>query len=627
MEVKFPKGYAVVLTDKGAKLVGSILGTTTDLTNIKFENIMSALQDRVSNLISQQKVVESVIGDDAINALYRSYAFTSPTTLVEKSKTEIDRLKKGNAAAQARYKSQEERLNKILDKRKQILTQWIDVLADLKAAGRIEDGQAAVAKMKEVLKKATAYDKQLTEIESDLIASQKNIQNNGEEIVKISQSLQKLVESRLSGGTYTFIPQTDGRILVEGTKEAGTQAIQEYVDYLLDATERDAQKIHNKKYTSYGFAKEGQEPTVIIGKERAARQKLLNDLEKTVGVLDQDLGKKLVQSNMPKITDGIANVIKTGEEQTIAIDTGKNSNFVADAIEGGHVKITNWSELRESFAPLGIISAQNTGSNQSRIMAKAKGTYDVQLASFTHDDNIDGSGLPDSIEATEFETEKVYDKIDNLFTITGNSSNYYIAISDKFRYSYSLQNLPLVGNFNPTTQEATPGSLLNNIDLFAAANDDLVEKLIFILLNMSSASFLQFSEMKIQPIVEQMVSTYLLELAFNIQDFVEGMEREMTKENTLCLFNFADSLFIKASQVLEGIYQQLERCENIEDIVTVQVLADTTHQALPLWAASLKAEPTDQKARWRWVANQVANNTQLSVKMNVQALLQFFKRK
>lgn len=648
-----PKGYAVVLTERGQEVVQSVYNTNkigTALADAQAQQLLANAATRVKELIAQQKALEARIGDKMLQEIYNQYAITSPTTLKLMAEGLKDELK-GLDDAEKKYSTSIKLFNKAIDKQRQIVVDIMEILSNFNAAGQSIDAEAAVIHMKDYLKRTENAITSWDAIENEILASQEEVIEHGKEITQFTDSIQQLTKQKLDGGTFTIAPTgAEGEIAVSGGTEEANKAMRDYFELLYkksykkqDDVEKNLERLRHKKYTTYG-SKDSSNKSSKQGAVRSKLVALRDALQAGITTVEKNKNAALeiAQNSIPGLIDSFIKMLETGQPQTTSVKMGNAAAGIrGGGVEGAHVEISaaELKKLQDEAMSSGWRSIQynNTGTSRTReVYTTANVTVKYDITPFSHDKatkeylDLNNGEFPEQLEVPKVATLYEPNKIDNLFSLTSDSGDViHIAFSDKFYKARNLQNIALIGDANYTNKEmeTAPVSLLNNIDLFAAANDDLVEQLVFALLNMSSASYLhdQYNSIEnIQKIVEQMVSTYILEIAFNVQDFVAGLENQVTKKNTLCVFNFSDALFVKMSEVLEGVLKQLQNAESVREIVSVQVQADTTHQSIPLWMASLKQEPDNQKARWTWVAHQVAENTKIGVRLNVQNLFQLF---
>ena len=220
----------------------------------------------------------------------------------------------------------------------------------------------------------------------------------------------------------------------------------------------------------------------------------------------------------------------------------------------------------------------------------------------------------------------VEDKIDNYIKMSDKRTGekFFIAFSDKLLNSFS-------DNSNISEIETTSDTnLLNSLDLFSGPDFHMDEmgmntnKLLFAMLNQSKASIYYNQETRkdIKNFIEDMLATYYVSLAFNAENFVKITEGA-TSSNVLYISN-VNNAYAPASIMLKGIINQLKNKDTISEVIKAVVSFDDAHSSMNLWDASIRAVPEDVDARWNYVANQVAYNTNINVTANLLALNNLF---
>lgn len=640
--MNFPKGYAVILTEKGAEVAKSDILLTKRLPTTPMdepETIFQEVYQRVSKMLDQQLAIEREIGSVDLQAIYNNYSLQQPIT-VEEIYNQIKEVTDGLDLTENNYQEYIKEFDSIITKYHDIAKKVGEELGKLIAGGRTFSLDSAISELKVILKNLQNFELDLNQIDKAILSADNHSHQNEKDIKTLYKRADAVAAKYLEGGAWNITWRKDEKMpggrrvhITQQTKDGknsvndATKDLQALANEAIKRASEDAETIRKMKYTSLMNQKAGE----FRKKLNRARISLANQLK----MLSEEKQQKYARSATTEMFNTIADAIKYGQKTaTFTVDVGyDNAALMGELMEIIHT-FTLPSQEEVTTAVNSSISFTNTGELQSRETLVQVGqtttvTYEKNKYWDFEDNEVDVLVKNYKKEdGSTLNTQRKFGKTDNLAKIRKDDGRqYYVAFNDKFYSAYNLRNIGLIGDTFEKNGEDT-GSLLHNMDLFAT-NEALSEQLIFTLLNMSSASILAPSETdkkEVEKIVRQMVSAYITEIAWDVKALIQQMKDApgMNESNTLCVFNFSDALFVKSSEILRGIQQQLSNKKLIEDIVAVKVAADTMHQSLPLWRASLSAEPYDQKARWNWVATQIAANTQLSVKLNVQGLLQLF---
>lgn len=639
--MNFPKGYAVVLTEKGADIVGDILGTgSIPKTPMEEpEEILKEVSQRVSDLLEQQLAIEQKIGSIDLQAIYNNYAFQKPITF-EELYNQIKNISDDLDINEKNYANYTKGFDNIVTKYHDIAKKVGEELGKILASGKTYNIESAVSELKVILKNLQNFQLDLNKIDKAILEAEKTSKQSEKDILRLEDEVNSIAAKYLESGTWNITWRKDKKIpggrRVHITQSTGngknqtndaTKTLQALANEAIKRAEGNAEKVRNKKYSTIGQN---------VGKFQKKLSEAQNAIAEQISVLSKNKQSNYAKSATTEMFNTLADAIANGNKTaTFTVDVGfDNAAKMGDLMEIIHT-FTMPSDEDLIKTVQSSISFTNTGKIESRTIPVQVG-YDT-IVKYKKNEKWDFDEDEVDVLVKKYqEKDGTYNfkrkagKTDNVATILkDNGQQYYVAFNDKFYSAYNLQNIGLIGSTFTKNGEIDEKTLLHNMDLFTT-NEALSEQLIFALLNMSSASYLSTAGEDnfdiVKNIVKKMVSAYIMEIAWDVKAFVEDMETipGMNESNTLCVFNFSDALFVKASEVLRGIQKQLSDSNLIKEIVSVQVAADTIHQAMPLWRASLSAEPKDQKARWNWVATQVAANTKLSVKLNVQALLQIF---
>ena len=656
------KGYAVILTPSGLDYYGSVLGSFPELRQFEDDQIeRKLLMDsihRLDVLIQQQQKIEKAIGPVNLERAYREYSTTGDYITLEQIVNEVKAETDQANDAIEKYKIQKKHFDKVITRYHKIVSQIAKTMAEMRLAGKIKNVTNYVGRLKAILASLEKNKKELDDIQTIMEALEQEEMKQSETIDTLEDSLFKLCKRYADAGTYNIKLRPErnksGQITnyrvsvsqiaeVKNSKDTATaRAISKYLNRVLKqigANQDAAKKFNRKKYTS---AKGGVK-SISYQLEQAIAA-INHDLE-SIGTkaTSRSLGRKTMVDIINKLTPVLETAIQnnqTGEVTIAAALGGDDSSAIGSLVETTHSvkKIPSKEEIIEQTLDTdseAIIELMHTGKLKRQVQVSVQLDEEILIK----EGKIKTSQW--HLETDEFGKElyKDYqlmpedDKIDNLIKIGTKEQNYYIAFSDKFKNARQLSAIGLVGSAHLDSKQKInidPSNLASSIDLLGSVNDNLVEALIFTILNMSSASILSNGEnsANLENTIKAMALSFFQEFAFNLNNFIINMANsiapDISKNNTLLAFNLSDGLFVKSSEVLIGLKKQLESLSLIEDIVTVQIKYDTIHRAYPLWDASLHRHPHNRDARWNWVANQVANNTSLAIVMNTQALMQIF---
>ena len=654
------KGYAVILTPGGLDYYGSVLGSFPELRQFEDNQIeRNLLMDsihRLDVLIQQQQKIERAIGPVNLERAYREYSTTGDyltlEQIVNEIKTETDQA---NSAIE-KYNIQKKHFDKVITRYHKVVSQIAKTMAEMRLAGKIKNVTNYVGRLKTILASLEKNKKELDDIQTIMETLEQEEMEQSETIDTLEDNLLKLCKRYADAGTYNIKLQeernkngqlTNYRVSVsqiahnkDKRNTATARAISKYLNRILKqigVNQDAAKKFNRKKYTS---AKGGVKSiSYQLEQAIAAINQDLKSID--VNAASRSLGRKTMVDIINKLTPIIQTAIeeeKTGEVIVTAALGGNDSSAIGTFVETMHTvkKVPTKKEiLEQTLDQEAMIELMHVGKLKRQVLV----SVELDEETLIKEGKIKTSQW--HLETDEFGEElyKDYklisedDKIDNLVKIQTKEQNYYIAFSDKFKNARQLSAIGIVGSAHLDSKQKlniNPTNLASSIDLLGSINDNLVEALVFTMLNMSSASILSNGEnsANLESTIKAMALSFFQEFAFNLNNFIknvaDSIAPDISENNTLLAFNLSDGLFVKSSEVLIGLKKQLESLSLIEDIVTVQAKYDTTHQAYPLWDASLHRHPHDRDARWNWVANQVANNTSLAIVMNTQALMQIF---
>ena len=238
---------------------------------------------------------------------------------------------------------------------------------------------------------------------------------------------------------------------------------------------------------------------------------------------------------------------------------------------------------------------------------------------------------------------KVQDKVDNVLTVqdTNNGEIYNIAYSEKF---YNAGDGPF--NFTKLAM-INHSNMLNSLDLFtgvAGLDGSVTNQLITMMVNLSSASVLSNATQRnaLKDTVQDMVSTYILQEAFNASNFEKIFPEQILHDTshasntkTLYVMN-VNNTYASSWRIMYGVLEQLKHRDVMEQVVSAELTFDTSHTGYGLFLESLAAVPvvpsadgssdTDARKdeRWNYVSAQVLQQTSINVNLNLAALGQLF---
>lgn len=382
-----------------------------------------------------------------------------------------------------------------------------------------------------------------------------------------------------------------------------------------------------------------------------------------------DIIAQIVQLTQAQINDGNWNGGEwtferkgDGQFQT----RGNISELVHAKMDSLEAKLMN--ELQGQAQTL-VVQAFSTGSRRLRVQIPLVGYYEVV---------IDENDVPEIkkfikgnvAQAQDYELKKmlsdseaidklyttarkkyndlkqirgVQDKVDNVLTLqdTNNGEIYNIAYSEKFYNAgegvHNFTKLAMINHSN----------MLNSLDLFTGAaglDSSITNQLITMMVNLSSASVLSNAHQRdaLKNTVQDMVSTYILQEAFNASNFEKFFQEQVLQDTsnpsntkTLYVMN-VNNTYASSWRIMYGVLEQLKHRDIMEQVVSAELTFDTSHTGYGLFLESLAAVPvvpgtdgssdTDARKdeRWNYVSAQVLQQTSINVSLNIAALGQLF---
>lgn len=650
--------YAVILTELGKSHVEGALGFLPEMSQFTDSAVMeasfAAAKIRLQNLINQQKKLEAQMRANGIDfkKIQNSYAKTDSITVDELIAKLNPKIEKANSAKE-KYSIYAKELTNVVDAYKKAINNATRQIARLKMEN--PDNPNFIANLKSYISELESCQNEISKTEMLYYKTISEIDEYSQQAILYNEDLNSLVAQYASGGAYKIELVNDKkadnaygkRVKVSSIKDKGgqtkvAQAISRYLNTILKRSKGDIEKLRKQKYTG---TTQGKNKNSVANQLGQAIQQIRTVAEAAVANKDILSKHNLGRETMTDAINQLANALEQGKREVTIVASlgGSDAAKIGELTEKYHAFLPSHQQIVEdNITKEDYMQVVNTGK-LTRQVTVAVPFKEVKYASYRmsmnkiHNKmpNLEDLDLSEEMDSTmrslkDFSQSPEYDKVDNLIKTRGeNGQDYYIAISDKFYQAHFLQNIPVLGSRNMTNLEITPTNLASSFDMISGMTDDITNNLIFTMLNMSTASILRNEETasKLEELLQNIAATYFFEFAFNPTNFIKNIEKEFPElsnptmsENTLYVFNLGP-MFVSVSEVLEGLLNQFNNKNLIEDVVKVVAKYDTAHYSLPLWYASLRAEPINKSARWNWVANQIAANTKLSIAFNIQALL------
>lgn len=633
-------GYAVILTQQGLVHSPVALPEITNFENVDKNSINQKILKKLTDQIDQQQKIYnnfiSIYGKDYFTKILQARTKTNEIQFFEgdidlpDEKTYAERRKK-YVEIQKKYRQSVDEVFKILSRL---------VLQDNKLTK--QNIQKAISQLK-------SQSQQIDAMELEMLS---NYAKMDEALLNEKNFLKSLLDNAIAmqkaGGIYTLKKTKNGiKVTVPENHEKTGAALKKLVNITkkelvkTDQSEKEVQKLRNKKYTNRGLKGDS------IGKrikqaidllQTLASQDVLNFLNKEN---DAELLRKIFTANTRqanKVYDNIVSMFTSNGPSEFTVDFNTTYNLatsLGNVNEKAHA-VVDFSVLtpkEEVFNTETAIQIYNTGQSQTRyieVLAEKRKTNVPKTLKNSIEGIIREEGkeetLDDSYFLKDFQVKKVQDKIDNVIELTNKTQSFYLAFSDKLRNpsggkKHSLTDIPIIDDSN----------LLNSLDIFNKTNSSysgLTSQMLFFMLNQSTASILRnkSSQNTFKKMIENMITSYFFEMAFNAENFVENFFPDKTyNDNVLYLMNVNNS-YAPSFTVMKGVLAQLENQDFIEKIVEAEVNFDTSYSSMPLWTESLMKFPSknEKSARWNYVANCIAANTSLKASINMAAIGSLF---
>lgn len=651
--------YAVILTELGKSHVSGAIGMVPEMSQFTDTAVMEAsfqaAKIRLQNIINQQKALETKMRSAGVDfkKIQNTYAKTDSITIdeiIQKLSPKIEQA----SNAKEKYSVYAKELKNIVDAYKNAITKASREIAKLKMQSTNQ--QDFIIQLKTTIANLEKSKEEISKTEKLYYYTISEIEENTRNAILYEEDLQDLISQYVSGGAYKIQIINDKkanneygkRVKVSSIKDNGgktevAQAISRYLNGLLKRSKGNVQKLRNSKFTSAKSGKKGNSIAAALNAAINQLNRLANSKIKNKDVLSKhNIGRETMTDIINQLSNALEKNLK--EVDIIASLGGTDASKIGDLTEKYHALLPSHEQIiEENITEDDYMQVVSTGKLTRQVTVpitmkeEKRASYRMRMNAIQNKmPEFKDLDLTDEMDSTmrnlkDFNKIPDYDKVDNIIKTKGKNDgkDYYIAVSDKFKGAHFLQNVVTLGSAGQNGMDINPTNLASSFDMISGMTDDLTNNLIFTMLNMSTASILRNEKTasELENLLRNIAATYFFEFSFNPTNIVKNIENEfpdfgstMTSENTLYVFNLGP-MFVSVSEVLEGLLEQFNNKNLIADVVTVIAQYDTAHSSLPLWFASLRAEPKNKSARWNWVANQVAANTKLAIAFNTQALL------
>lgn len=219
----------------------------------------------------------------------------------------------------------------------------------------------------------------------------------------------------------------------------------------------------------------------------------------------------------------------------------------------------------------------------------------------------------------ETESKNVSSKIDDYLTLSNSSTgtHYFIAFSDKTIQSLSNQGFSDISFHGSASDQKT---MLNSLHLLKSEMDAIQsDNLLFAMLNSADVSIYSNSNFakEIEKYIQNLIISNFYQISFDPQTFFRLVDGS-SNENTLFVHSLTGML-VPAYKSVENIIKAIKAKNLLQSYVKVSFTPATLGiSSSAMYIASVQQVPfgEDRSARWDFVANQVAAQTQLSVAFN-----------
>ena len=630
-------GYAVILTQSGLVYSPVPLPEITNFENVDKNLINQKILKKLTDQIEQQQKIYnnliSVYGKDYFTKLLQARIKTNEIQFFE---GDIDFPDEETYAERRRnYVKTQKKYRQSVDEVFKILSQLV-----------LKDSKLTKQNIQKAISQLKSQSQQIDEMELEML---NNYAKMDEALLNEKNLLATLLKNALAmqkaGGIYTLKKTKNGiKVTVpEDHKKTGA-ALKNLVNITkkellkTDQSEKEIQKLRNKKYTNRGskgdsVGKKIKQAIDLL--QSLASQDVLNFLNKAN---DAELLRKIFTANTKqanKVYDNIISMFTSNGPSEFTIDFNTtynlgtslgNVNERANTVVDCSV-LTKKEEVLDTGTAVRIYS---TGQSQTRYieMLVRKEKTEVPksikdtIEGFMKKEDIEET-LDDSYDLKDFQVKKVQDKVDNVIELINKTQSFYLAFSDKLRSpgGGGLTDIPIIDDSN----------LLNSLDIFnktSSSYSGLTSQMLFFMLNQSTASVLRnkSSQDTFKKMIENMIASYFFEMAFNAENFVENFFQDKTYNNNVLYLMSVNNSYAPSFTVMNGVLKQLKNQDFIEDIVKAEVNFDTSYTSMGLFTEALMKYPyrNQKSARWNYIANCVAANTSLKASINMAAVASLF---
>lgn len=630
-------GYAVILTQSGLVHSPVALPEITDFKNIDKNLINQKILKKLTDQIEQQQTIYnnfiSIYGKDFFTEILQARTKTKEIQFFE---GDIDFPDKETYA--------EKRKNYVKTQRK--YRQSVDEVFKILSQLVLKDNKLTKQNIQNAISQLKSQAQQIDEMELEML---NNYAKMDEVLLNEKNFITTLLNNALAmqkaGGIYTLKRTRNGiKVTIpEDHKKTGA-ALKNLVNITkkellkTDQSEREIQKLRNKKYTnrnSKGDSVGKKIKQAIDLLQTLASQDVLSFLNKEN---DAELIRKIFAANtrqVNKVYDNIISMFTSNgpSEFTIDFNTTYNLGTSLGNINERANTIVDCSVLTKKAQALNTetaIQIYSTGQSQTRyiemLARKRKTAVPKSVKNIIGRIMKEGGKeeiLDDSYDVKDFQIKKVQDKVDNVIKLVNKTQSFYLAFSDKLRSpgGGGLTDIPIIDDSN----------LLNSLDIFnktSSSYSGLTSQMLFFMLNQSTASVLrsESSQDTFKKMIENMIASYFFEMAFNAENFVENFFPDKTQGNNVLYLMSVNNSYAPSFTVMKGIIGQLKNQNFIEDIVKAEINFDTSYTSMGLFTEALMKYPykNQKSARWNYVANCVAANTSLKASINMAAVASLF---
>ena len=630
-------GYAVILTQSGLVYSPVPLPEITNFENVDKNLINQKIIEKLREQIEQQQKIYnnliSVYGKDYFTKLLQARTKTNEIQFFEGNINFPD--EKTYAERRRNYVKTQKKYRQSVDEVFKILSQLV-----------LKDNKLTKQNIQKAISQLKSQSQHIDEMELEML---NNYAKMDEALLNEKNFLTTLLNNALAmqkaGGIYTLKKTKNGiKVTVPENHEKTGAALKSLVNITkkellkTDQSEKEIQKLRNKKYTNRGSKGDSVRKKIkqaIDLLQSLASQDVLNFLNKAN---DAELLRKIFATNTKqanKVYDNIISMFTSNgpSEFTVDFNTTYNLGTSLGNVNERANTVVDCSVLTKKEEALDTGTAvriYSTGQSQTRYieMLVRKEKTEVPksikdtIEGFMKKEDIEET-LDDSYDLKDFQVKKVQDKVDNVIELINKTQSFYLAFSDKLRSpgGGGLTDIPIIDDSN----------LLNSLDIFNKTNSSysgLTSQMLFFMLNQSTASVLRnkSSQDSFKKMIENMIASYFFEMAFNAENFVENFFQDKTYSNNVLYLMSVNNSYAPSFTVMNGVLKQLKNQDFIEDIVKAEVNFDTSYTSMGLFTEALMKYPyrNQKSARWNYVANCVAANTSLKASINMAAVASLF---